>query len=95
MKRYIYPGNSAPLLLHQYLKQVAHSPFELLSVTDDRHNYYLTCREWARRLDARREEIIANWGEPLYRRFRLFLWGSAASFDTGIVQAYRWVLKLP
>jgi cyclopropane-fatty-acyl-phospholipid synthase len=95
MKRYIYPGNSSPLLLHEYLQQVARSPFELLSLTDDRHNYYLTCREWARRLDAARDEIVRNWGEPIYRRFRLFLWGSAAGFDTGLVQAYRWVLRLP
>ncbi|GAA4685958.1 class I SAM-dependent methyltransferase [Phytohabitans rumicis] len=95
MKRYIYPGNSAPLLLHQYLRQVSRSPFELLSVDDDRHNYFLTCREWAKRLDGAREEIVARWGEPLYRRFRLFLWGSAAGFDTGMVQAYRWVLRLP
>ena len=95
MKRYIYPGASAPLLLHQYLRQVAHSPFELLSLADDRHNYYLTCREWAKRLDAAQEKIVANWGEPLYRRFRLFLWGSAAGFDTGLVQAYRWILRLP
>ncbi len=95
MKRYIYPGNSAPLLLHQYLRQVSRSPFELISVADDRHNYYLTCREWAKRLDERRDEIVARWGEPLYRRFRLFLWGSAAGFDTGLVQAYRWVLKMP
>jgi cyclopropane-fatty-acyl-phospholipid synthase len=95
MKRYIYPGNSAPLLLHQYLRHVAHSPFELLSVDNDRHNYFLTCREWARRLDAARDEIVQRWGEPLYRRFRLFLWGSAAGFDTGLVQAYRWVLRLP
>jgi cyclopropane-fatty-acyl-phospholipid synthase len=95
MKRYIYPGNSAPLLLHQYLRHVSRSPFELISVADDRHNYYLTCREWAKRLDERRDEIVARWGEPLYRRFRLFLWGSAAGFDTGLVQAYRWVLKMP
>jgi cyclopropane-fatty-acyl-phospholipid synthase len=95
MKRYIYPGNSAPLLLHQYLRHVARSPFELLSLQDDRHNYFLTCREWAKRLDAAREDIVSRWGEPLYRRFRLFLWGSAAGFDTGLVQAYRWVLRLP
>lgn len=95
MKRYVYPGASAPLLLHQYLRHVAHSPFELLSLVDDRHNYYLTCREWARRLDDARDEIARRWGEPLYRRFRLFLWGSAAGFDTGLVQAYRWVLQLP
>jgi cyclopropane-fatty-acyl-phospholipid synthase len=95
MSRYIYPGKSSPLLLHAYLRQVARSPFELLSVEDDRHNYFLTCREWARRLDAAREDVVRRWGEPLYRRFRIFLWGSAAGFDIGMVQAYRWVLRLP
>jgi cyclopropane-fatty-acyl-phospholipid synthase len=95
MSRYIYPGKSSPLLLHDYLRQVARSPFQLISVADDRHNYYLTCREWARRLDAARDEIVRRWGEPLYRRFRIFLWGSAAGFDTGLVQAYRWVLHMP
>jgi cyclopropane-fatty-acyl-phospholipid synthase len=95
MSRYIYPGESSPLLLHSYLRQVARSPFELVSVDDDRHNYYLTCREWARRLDSARDEVVRRWGDPLYRRFRIFLWGSAAGFDTGLVQAYRWVLRLP
>ena len=95
MSRYVYPGGQSPLLLHGYLREVAHSPFELLSVADDRHNYYLTCQRWAQRLDAKRDEIVERWGEPLYRRFRLFLWGSAAGFDTGLVQAYRWVLRLP
>ncbi|GAA2702149.1 MULTISPECIES: class I SAM-dependent methyltransferase [Actinoplanes] len=93
-KQYVYPGRSAPLLLHSYLRQVARSPFELLNVEDDRHNYYLTCRAWAQRLDARREEITARWGEELYRRFRIFLWGSASGFDTRLVQAYRWTLQL-
>lgn len=95
MSRYIYPGESSPMLLHQYLREVARSPFELISLQDDRHNYYLTCKRWAQRLDAAREEIARRWGEPLYRRFRLFLWGSAAGFDTGLVQAYRWVLRMP
>jgi cyclopropane-fatty-acyl-phospholipid synthase len=95
MSRYIYPGKSSPLVLHSYLREVARSPFELLSVQDDRHNYFLTCREWARRLDAARDDVVRRWGDPLYRRFRIFLWGSAAGFDTGLVQAYRWVLRMP
>ena len=95
LRRFIYPGKSMPLVLHEYLRHVAESPFELISVVDDRHNYYLTCAEWARRLDAAKEEVVRRWGEPLYRRFRLFLWGSAASFDIGMIQAYRWVLHLP
>jgi cyclopropane-fatty-acyl-phospholipid synthase len=95
MSKYIYPGAQSPLLLHDYLREVAHSPFELISLDDDRHNYYLTCKRWAQKLDSKRDEIIGRFGEPLYRRFRLFLWGSAAGFDTGLVQAYRWVLRLP
>jgi len=95
MSRYIYPGKSTPLLLHDYLRQVARSPFELIRVDDDRHNYHLTCKAWAQRLDAAREDVVRRWGEPVYRRFRLFLWGSAAGFDSGLVQAYRWVLRLP
>jgi cyclopropane-fatty-acyl-phospholipid synthase len=95
MSRYVYPGGSSPLVLHDYLREVARSPFELISVQDDRHNYALTCRRWAQRLDAAREDVVRHYGEPLYRRFRLFLWGSAAGFDTGLVQAYRWVLRLP
>jgi cyclopropane-fatty-acyl-phospholipid synthase len=95
MSRYIYPGGSSPLVLHEYLRRVARSPFELISVVDDRHNYHLTCKAWAQRLDAARDEVVRRWGDPLYRRFRLFLWGSAAGFATGQVQAYRWVLRLP
>ncbi|GIH17384.1 class I SAM-dependent methyltransferase [Rugosimonospora africana] len=95
MSRYIYPGGQSPMLLHQYLREVAHSPFELISLQDDRHNYMLTCKRWAQRLDAARDEVVKRWGEPLYRRFRLFLWGSTAGFDTGLVQAYRWVLRMP
>ncbi len=95
MKKYIYPGRSTPVVLHRYLSAVAHSPMEVLSVDDERHNYYLTCLAWARRLDASRDEVTRRWGEQLYRSFRLFLWGSAAAFDSHLVQAYRWVLRKP
>ena len=95
MSRYVYPGHSSPLVLHSYLAAVARTPFELVSVHEDRHNYYLTCKAWGERLDAARAEVTRRWGEPLYRRFRLFLWGSAAGFASRQVQAYRWVLRLP
>ena len=92
-KSHIAPGGTAPLVLHSYLSQVASSPFELISVVNDRHNYFLTCQAWARRLDEQSEAIIARWGGDLYRRFRLFLWGSTVGFETGRLQSYRWVLQ--
>jgi hypothetical protein len=45
-------------------------------------------------------ETVLGAGAPAFtiyvndaRGQRALLWGSAASFDTGLVQAYRWVLK--
>lgn len=94
MSRHIYPGITSPVVLHDYLRQVARSPFDLLSVIDDRRNYSLTCQAWARRFDDARDEIVQRWGVPTYRRFRVFLWGSVAGFETGLLQAYRWTLRL-
>jgi cyclopropane-fatty-acyl-phospholipid synthase len=55
----------------------------------------LPCRAWAENLDAARDEIIARWGETLYRRFRLYLWGSAQAFLSGGADAFRVVLERP
>jgi cyclopropane-fatty-acyl-phospholipid synthase len=95
LSKHIYPGRSSPLLLHEYLAHTAKSPFLLTEVGDERWNYFLTCKAWARRLDAAGAEISERWGERLYRSFWAWLWGSAASFHSGHVQAYRLVLKLP
>lgn len=92
---HVWPGNTTPLQLTEYLDAVAQTPFELMDVRNDRHNYLLTTRRWAENLDRHRDEIIARWGERLYRRFRLYLWGCVHSFSTDDVTAYRLLLELP
>jgi cyclopropane-fatty-acyl-phospholipid synthase len=92
---HIWPGNTTPLQLTSYLDAVAKTPFELIYVGNDRHNYLLTTRHWAENLDRHRDEIVARWGERLYRRFRLYLWGCVHSFSTDDVTAYRLLLELP
>jgi len=92
---HVWPGNTTPLQLTDYLDAVEKSPFELINVRNDRHNYLLTTRHWAENLDRHRDEIIARWGERLYRRFRLYLWGCVHSFSTDDVTAYRLLLELP
>ena len=59
----------------------------------NRHSYYLTCKAWANNLESAREEIIHRWGEMLYRRFRLYLWGSAYAFLSRGMDAYRVILQ--
>ena len=77
------------LCLRDFLHAVAKSPMEALAVHNDRHNYFLTCKAWAENLDAARDEIICRWGETLYLRFRLYLWGSAQAFLSRGAEAFR------
>lgn len=95
LEKHIYPGNGSLLCLHEYLEEVARTPFRLLELHDDRHSYHLTTRLWAEKLDRRREEVETRWGQELYRKFRLYLWGCAQAFDTDRNQAYRWVMEKP
>lgn len=95
LERHIYPGNGSLLCLHEYLAEVARSPFRVRAIHDDRHNYELTSLHWARALDRHREEIERRWGGELYRKFRLYLWGCVDGFRRDMIQAYRWVMELP
>jgi cyclopropane-fatty-acyl-phospholipid synthase len=94
MYRYIFPGNPSPLCLHEYLEEVAKTPFEVVAVHNDRHNYELTCRHWAERLEQARPQIVRRWGESWFRRFQLWLWGCVDVFSRDVYGAYRVVLQL-
>jgi len=94
MARYVFEGNGSLMCLHEYLTEVEASPFEIEGVWNDRHNYYLTTKAWAENLDRHREEIEQKWGKHLYRTFQLYLWGSAEGFHSGMIGAYRVVLRL-
>lgn len=93
-EKHIFPGNGSPVCIHDYLGAVARSRFSILGVYNDTHNYELTTRHWAERLDAHREEIERRWSTAQYRRFQVYLWGCVDGFRRDVVQAYRWVLEL-
>jgi cyclopropane-fatty-acyl-phospholipid synthase len=95
VQSHIWQGNTTPMKLAGYIDAVAKTPFELIYARNDRRNYLLTTKHWAENLDRNRDEIVARWGERLYRRFRLYLWGCVHSFSTDDVTAYRLLLELP
>jgi cyclopropane-fatty-acyl-phospholipid synthase len=95
VSRYIFPGDHSYFCLHDFLAAVGKTPLEVLTVHNDRHSYYLTCKAWAENLESARDEVISRWGETLYRRFRLYLWGSAYAFLSRGMDAYRVVLQRP
>ncbi|HKG93026.1 MAG TPA: class I SAM-dependent methyltransferase [Gemmatimonadaceae bacterium] len=92
--RYIFPGNGTPLCLHEYLAEVARSRFSVAAVHNDRHNYLLTTKHWAQRLEDNRAEIERRWGKAVHRVFQLYLWGCVDGFLRDTIQAYRVVLEL-
>jgi len=81
--------------LQDFLTAAAKTQLDVLAVYNDRHSYYLTCKAWAENLEAARDEIVRRWGEALYRRFRLYLWGSAYAFLNRGMEAYRVLLERP
>ncbi|HEC12085.1 MAG TPA: methyltransferase domain-containing protein [Acidiferrobacteraceae bacterium] len=91
--QHIYPGNHSFFVLHDFLKAVADTPFQMRGVWDDRHSYYLSFKHWAERFDQNIDFIVNKFGEKDYRRFRLYLWGSAHCFLRNTLQCYRVVLK--
>lgn len=95
VSRYVFPGDHSYFCLHKFLTEVAKTPMDILIVYNDRHSYYLTCKAWAENLELARNEIVNRWGEMLYRRFRLYLWGSTYAFLSRDMDAYRVVLQLP
>lgn len=95
LERRVYPGDGSLMSLHQYMTALADTPLQLLSVHDDRHNYELTCRAWARNLDRNREAVESRFGSQLFRTFRIYLWGCADAFKRDLTQAYRVVLRKP
>jgi cyclopropane-fatty-acyl-phospholipid synthase len=95
ISKWVFEGNTSPLCLPEYLAEVARTSFEVVLVRNDRHNYFLTCKKWAENLEAHRDEVIARWGRHLYRRFVLYLWAAANSFEIGTLSAHRMILQLP
>jgi cyclopropane fatty-acyl-phospholipid synthase-like methyltransferase len=81
------------MTLQDVIAELLYHGFEILEVTRETRDYELTMLEWAKRLDAAKDEVIARWGEEVYRAFRLFLWGGTHAFSTNALQAYHLVAE--
>ena len=93
MVKYIYGGNHSFLVLDDFLEKLAKTPLEVLEIFNDRYSYYLTFLQWARNFESRKDFIIERFGDFHYRRFRLYLWGTAYEFLSRSVDCYRMVIR--
>jgi cyclopropane-fatty-acyl-phospholipid synthase len=93
--KYIYSGNHSYMVLHDFLKALAQTPLEILELVNDRDSYFRTALQWARNFDRNRDAVIARSGEFNYRRFRLYLWGTAYQFLSRGLSCYRMIVHSP
>ena len=92
-RRYIWHGTHTFLALPDVVEELLWHGFAVEEVAEETRDYELTMRHWAERFDAARDEIVAGWGEALYRAFRIYLWGGCHAFHVGRLQAYHLVAR--
>ncbi|MEV7552898.1 class I SAM-dependent methyltransferase [Amycolatopsis sp. NPDC089917] len=90
---HIWGGTHTYMTLQDVVAEMLYHGFEVLDVTRETRDYELTMLEWAKRLDAAKDDVIAQWGEETYRAFRLFLWGGTHAFNVNSLQAYHLVAE--
>ena len=97
VSKYIYQGITCRVYMPKFVEAVTGSPFELMSVHNDRRNYYLTAKRWYERYEESAGEVRRRYGERTYRMFRMYLAGAAYMLDdpSHLTTAFRVFLELP
>jgi cyclopropane-fatty-acyl-phospholipid synthase len=95
--RHVWPGTFRMVFLPELIEALRESPFEIVSIDNDRRNYHLWTAGVYRRWVEERAAVVAAHGERLWRTFCLLFAGVAAMMDrrSHSATAYRVVLELP
>ena len=92
-KTYIFPGAHSFMCLQDVIQELLYHGLDVLRVRDETRDYELTALEWARRFDAKRDQIISRWGDAVYRAFRVYLWSGCFALRIREMQAYHLVAR--
>ncbi len=94
IERYIFPGGE---LLHvsHVLKVMSEASLEPLDAENLRPHYARTLWAWSDRLEAQLEEARKVTSEAVVRAYRLYLAGSAMSFEQGWISLYQMLASRP
>ena len=85
---YVFPGGELTHLAH-VVESMAAQGLECADVESLRPHYARTLWHWVERLEARRDAAVAAVGDKLYRVWRVYMAGSAQSFERGWLSVYQ------
>ena len=89
--KYVFPDGEL-LPVSTSLRVAEETGFEVRDVEGLREHYAITLRHWVKRLEENREKAIALTSPETYRIWRIYMAGSAYSFETGRLGLYQSLL---
>ena len=94
IERYIFPGGE---LLHvsHVLREMAEAGLEALDIENLRPHYARTLWAWSDALESRLSRAMEITGERVVRAYRLYLAGSAMSFERGWISLHQMLAARP
>ena len=94
IERYIFPGGELLHLSH-VLRTMADSGLEALDVENLRPHYARTLWAWSDALEAKLDQAARVTRETVLRAYRLYLAGSAMSFEQGWMSLHQMLASRP
>jgi cyclopropane-fatty-acyl-phospholipid synthase len=85
---YVFPGGELTHLAH-VVESMATQGLECADAESLRPHYARTLWHWVERLEANRDAALAAVGEKLYRIWRVYMAGSAQSFERAWLSVYQ------
>lgn len=86
--KHIFPGGHIPSLSEMMGVFEPHK-FSVLDVENLRPHYARTCASWLQNFDAVADTVNDMYDEEFVRKWRLYLAGSSAGFQSGTLQLYQ------
>jgi cyclopropane-fatty-acyl-phospholipid synthase len=93
--RYVWPGKFRMVYMPELITAINRSPFDIVELHNDRHNYHLWTRKGYERCTERHQEVLAAADERMWRTLRTLYAGCAHIFGPTSTRAtaYRILLQ--
>ncbi|MFW5947199.1 MAG: class I SAM-dependent methyltransferase, partial [Gemmatimonadota bacterium] len=92
--RYVFPDHEL-IPIGETLAFAEEAGFDVRDVEGLREHYALTLRRWVAALEDRKEEAVAEVGEPTWRAWHLVFAGAAVEFEAGRTMIHQALLVKP
>ncbi len=93
IKKYIFPGGYIPALA-EVVETADSYGFDFVDLEDFRMHYAKTLSHWIERFENHIDRIKEMMGEEFVRMWRLYLYGSRASFSYGTLHLFQFLYSL-